>query len=109
MDWNSIKSEEGHVLNVFFDLLRSIGHGWEYTLSESPREWVICIYKEDGEWGEYMIQDGRRIDFNSKGKSIYDICLEDLKNIDPRATDYLVNNFIKEVGDWEQEKSKIKR
>ena len=100
MDWESVTLEEFHILKVFFDLLKSVGQDWRYALAESTRECVVCIYKQDGQWREYYIQNGKRYEYPTCDKSLYDYCLSKLEmfksNMD--MYEYLVENFKIEAG-----------
>ena len=100
MEWDTVTIEEARILKCFYELLEEVGYDWAYAVGESPREWVICIYKQDGVWKEYMIEDGRRIDFNTHEENVYDLCMTNLKSVggsDYSKSQYLMSAFEKEA------------
>ena len=107
MEWETVTIEEARVLKCFYELLEEVGYDWAYSVGESPREWVICIYKQDGVWKEYMIEDGRRIDFNTHEKDVYNLCLNNLKSVggnDYSKVQYLMRAFENEAPGKENRK-----
>ena len=101
MEWETVTTDEARILECFYDLLKEVSCDWAYAIGESPREWVICIYKQDGVWKEYMIEDGMRVDFNTNEKDVYDLCLNALDSVggnDHTKSPYLMRAFEQEVG-----------
>ena len=100
MEWETVTIEEAQILKIFYELLEEVSYDWAYALGESPREWVVCIYKKDGVWREYMITDGKRIDFNTNEENVYNLCLNNLYcagGNDNSKSAYLTNAFSQEV------------
>ena len=100
MNWNDITIEECKIYEIFHELLEEIGYGWAYALGESPREWVACLYKSNGLWHEYIIEDGHRTELYKEGMDLYDLCYSNLQQAggnDYGKTNYLLNAFVNET------------
>ncbi len=97
MNLAEITQEEVEILKVFRNLLDDVSYGWAYAIGESPKEYVVCMYKENGLWSQYVIRNGQRYDCNYHG-DLYNLCLENLKGFGSNDVgNYLTRNFELEL------------
>ena len=108
IEQDSISREEWIILQEFFHLLNDVGYGWAYDIGSSEKDCVSCFYKKDGSWHKHYTEDGQYFDVNYGDKSIYDICLEKLKDFgNSNIGHYLVANYKKDLErDLSKERSK---